>query len=130
MEIKNLFDRYKIELTGLGSWAFFTCAAVKFSAIYSHILLVRLSTYSICSIFFLLYFFSFYRSRFEPKKFIILLFCYNFIVQITLLLYSYLFILRPLEFNIPLLVIELLLNLVLLACIYLIVRVIIKRRRN
>lgn len=97
---QNIKNDFKVELSGVLSWALLSFSIVKLSLIYSsHPILIFLITYNICSIIFLLFFFGFYKERHSFIKHIRLTFFYNVAMLVYDILYNELILIYKTELS-------------------------------
>lgn len=130
MSLKDIYNTYKIEITGVIAWIFFSFATVRFIPIYINTKLAHLLTYNICSLLFLAYFFMYYRTEFSTKKFLILILIFNLGFSFLNNTYQWLVYLRKFEFDIETIVATIFINFLLWFPIYFITNQIIKRNRK
>jgi hypothetical protein len=126
----NFKNTYKIEITGVIAWALFSFATIKFIHIYIDTVLSHLLTYGICSLIFLLYFFTYYRSNFGLKKFLFLMLAFNIGFHLLDATYLWLINIREFDYDLGAMITMILADLFLCFFVYLGINKIISRYKK
>jgi len=122
-------SNFKVLTTGLFAWLLFSFGSLKLSVIYApNSLLAYIIIYNITGILFLLYFYSYLRSKFDFKMFLILVILFNISMHLFEYTYQELLIIHRAATNNALIIFSVSTNLVLMVICYAILRRILKFR--
>jgi len=128
MILQKLYGNYKIEITGVIAWTVFTFGALNLIPIYITSEFIHIKVFLICSVIFLLYLFSYYRSAFSFKKFLVIMLIYNVGFCLLNLPYNHLVYFPAAEFDLSGAVITGLINLTICFVVYSVIKKIIAVR--